>query len=81
MSETKIEKNILGLSKALEEASGAITCHIENLKSPLNDLILAFNTYSQETKELTKGLVFWTKVMAIAIIIQILVILITAIFG
>ncbi len=66
----KIQQSLSGLSKSLDEASGAITAHIENLKAPFNEMINTFSDYSQETGKLTKGLVSWTKIMAIAIIVQ-----------
>lgn len=78
---TKIENSVIGLTHSLNEASGAITAHIENLKTPFSDMVNAFNNYSKETSKLTKGLVFWTKVMAIAIIVQVIIILVTTFFG
>lgn len=79
MSETKIENSVIGLTKSLDEASGAITAHIENLKAPFNDLTISFRDlttsfkdYSKKTGKLTKWLIFWTGVMALAVIGQII---------
>lgn len=75
MSETKIQNTIVGLDKSINTLSGALYTNVENLKSPIEKLVTAFDTSSKKTEELTKGLVFWTKIMAIAIIIQALAVI------
>ncbi|MBD3310808.1 hypothetical protein GF351_06335 [Candidatus Woesearchaeota archaeon] len=61
------------LAKAMEENSAKL---VESIK----DLTKALNKSAESSDNLQKKLVFWTKVMAFAIIGQILAIILTAIF-
>jgi len=70
-----ITKGIPDLVESTNTLSGAIYTSTKNLKSPITDLVTTFNTSSKETKKLTNKLVFWTKVMAFAIIMQALAII------
>jgi hypothetical protein len=74
MSETKIVSTIAGLDKSMNTLSGALYTNIEILKSPVEDLVTAFNNFSNSSNNLQKKLIFWTKIMAGAIIIQALAI-------
>lgn len=77
MSETKIENKIVGLDKSIDTLSGAIYTNVGNLKSPIENLVTAFDTFSKKTQTLTKWLIFWTCVMALAVIGQIIAIVLT----
>lgn len=72
-----ITKGIPSLVESNNTLSGAIYANTEILKSPVENLVTAFDKTSKKTEELTRALVFWTKVMAIAIIGQIIVIVLT----
>jgi nitrate reductase beta subunit len=65
-----IERAIYGLHKEIDVLSGAIYTTTENLKIPIQNLATIFDTSSKKTEKLTKALVRWTRIMAIAIIIQ-----------
>jgi len=67
------EKIIAGIKEGLNESvSGAIHQSIGELAHPIQDLKNIADTSSKKTEELSNKLVFWTKVMAFAIIGQIL---------
>lgn len=66
MSETKIEQAI----KSLVEPINKLNTNIENLNMNLK-------TSSETTSKLTKWLIFWTAIMALAVIGQILAIIFT----
>ena len=72
-----ITKGIPQLVESTDTLSGAIYSNTEILKSPMEDLVTAFNKTSKKTEGLTKALVFWTKIMALAIIGQIIAIVLT----
>lgn len=74
MSETKIMNTIVGLDKSMNTLSGALYTNTEILKSPVEDLVTAFNNFSKSSNNLQTKLIFWTKMMAGAIIIQALAI-------
>jgi len=80
MSETKIVSNIKELDKNTNNISGAIYTNTGILKSPIDNLVTVLDNASNKTEKLTKALVFWTKIMALAVIGQIIVIILTNFF-
>ena len=79
-----IEKALIELKEPVNTLSGAIYTNTGILKSPIENLAITFekfvvelNKSSEKTQKLTKWLIFWTGVMALAVIGQIITIILT----
>lgn len=77
------DKIIAGIQKGLDmSVSGAMHTTISNLQSPIDKLANSFDRFTNElnkstekTQTLTKWLIFWTGIMALAVIGQIIAII------
>lgn len=73
---TDIKRELSAINKNIDTSvSGAIHQSIKQLASPIQELKNIADNSSKKTEELSSKLVFWTRIMAFAIIGQILAII------